>query len=72
MAPTNFLTPATAVTAGGPSRMRVQSAAANMQKAVEERASRTGVPVPPYQFLEMIGKGSFGQVFKWYNSFSSI
>ena len=62
MAPT-FLTPAAAGT--GTSRLRVQNAAADMQKAVEERASRTGVPVPPYQFLEMIGKGSFGQVFKW-------
>ena len=62
MAPT-FLTPAAA--GAGTSRLRVQNAAADMQKAVEERASRTGVPVPPYQFLEMIGKGSFGQVFKW-------
>ena len=61
MAP-SFLTPA----AAGTSRLRVQNAAADMQKAVEERAARTGVSVPPYLFLEMIGKGSFGQVFKWY------
>lgn len=48
--------------AGG--RVRQQQEAQTMQKAVDERARRHNVPVPPYEFLELIGKGSFGRVFK--------
>ena len=61
------MTPASlAPTIAGPGRLKLRTAAEDMQNAVEDRAARTGVPVPPYEFLEMIGKGSFGQVFKWY------
>lgn len=35
-----------------------------MERAVLERARRDNVAVPPYEFLELIGKGSFGRVFK--------
>ncbi|KAF2806849.1 kinase-like protein [Mytilinidion resinicola] len=38
--------------------------AKEMQTLVEERARRAGGEPPPYEFLELIGKGSFGRVFK--------
>lgn len=38
--------------------------AEKMQVATAERVVRAGAPVPPYEFLELIGKGSFGRVFK--------
>ncbi|KAF2498323.1 kinase-like protein [Lophium mytilinum] len=38
--------------------------AKEMQTLVEERARRAGGEAPPYEFLELIGKGSFGRVFK--------
>ena len=40
--------------------------AKDMQQVVIERASRSGAAVPPYDFIELIGKGSFGRVYKWY------
>lgn len=40
--------------------------AKEMAKAVEDRAKRLNIPVPPYEFLELIGKGSYGRVFKRY------
>lgn len=40
--------------------------AKEMQKVIAERANRTGDRVPPYEFLELIGKGAFGRVYKWY------
>lgn len=41
-----------------------QDAAKEMEAAVQERAERKGVDPPPYEFLELIGKGSFGRVYK--------
>ncbi|KAI9699200.1 MAG: hypothetical protein M1820_007279 [Bogoriella megaspora] len=49
---------------GGMMKLKQAEEAKEMQLAVEERAKRIGVEVPPYEFLELIGKGSFGRVFK--------
>ncbi|KAL1296691.1 hypothetical protein AAFC00_000167 [Neodothiora populina] len=38
--------------------------AKDMMQMITERASRTGTAVPDYTFLELIGKGSFGRVYK--------
>ena len=34
------------------------------QQNVADRAQRRGLDVPRYEFLELIGKGSYGRVFK--------
>ncbi|KAI0877579.1 putative serine/threonine protein kinase [Hypoxylon argillaceum] len=38
--------------------------AAKMQASVEEECARSGKPVPGYHLTELIGKGSFGRVYK--------
>ncbi|KAF2085697.1 kinase-like protein, partial [Saccharata proteae CBS 121410] len=38
--------------------------AREVQKAIEDRANRLGIAPPPYDFLELIGKGNFGRVFR--------
>ncbi|GAP87320.1 putative protein kinase-like domain [Rosellinia necatrix] len=38
--------------------------AAKMQASVEEECARSGKPVPAYRLTELIGKGSFGRVYK--------
>ncbi|KAF2836388.1 kinase-like protein, partial [Patellaria atrata CBS 101060] len=45
-------------------RVRQVQAAKEWQDFVEEKATRTGSDPPPYEFLELIGKGSFGRVYK--------
>ncbi|KAI9727973.1 MAG: hypothetical protein M1828_005378 [Chrysothrix sp. TS-e1954] len=54
------LNPASAARGG---RMKQAREAQEMAAAVEERARRTGETPPPYTFLELIGKGSFGRVY---------
>lgn len=46
------------------SRIKQRRQAKEMEKAVQDRAKRLGQDPPPYEFLEMIGKGTFGRVFK--------
>lgn len=36
-----------------------------MYQVVVDRAARTNTAVPDYEFIELIGKGSFGRVYKW-------
>jgi len=40
--------------------------AKEMEVLVAERAKRSGDEPPPYDFFELIGKGSYGRVFKGY------
>lgn len=46
-------------------RHRQEQEAKEMDRAVVDRARRYNLEVPPYDFLELIGKGAFGRVFKW-------
>jgi len=50
--------------AAGTKSKQVQDAK-DMAQMIRERAARTGTAVPDYEFLELIGKGSFGRVYKW-------
>jgi hypothetical protein len=40
--------------------------AQEFEEIVAEKSRRSGVESPPYDFIELIGKGSFGRVFKGY------
>ena len=40
--------------------------AKTMQKIILDQAKHLGQPPPQYEFLEFIGKGTFGKVYKWY------
>ncbi|KAF1989707.1 kinase-like protein [Aulographum hederae CBS 113979] len=54
--------------AGGGHKYRQIQDAHNMQRAVAERASREKKDPPPYEFLELIGKGTYGRVYKSTNT----
>lgn len=45
-------------------RLKQMREAKEMGKSVRRQADRIGVPLPPYDFLELIGKGAYGKVFK--------
>ncbi|CAI6278834.1 unnamed protein product [Periconia digitata] len=45
-------------------KLRARQQAQEMQILVSERARRSGEDPPPYEFFELIGRGSFGRVFK--------
>ncbi|KAI0486479.1 putative serine/threonine protein kinase [Xylaria cf. heliscus] len=49
---------------GSASRQKAFEDAAKMQASVEEECARSGKPVPGYHLKELIGKGSFGRVYK--------
>ena len=51
---------------GGPDRRKQIQDAKDMYQIITRNAERTGSAPPPYQFLELIGKGAFGRVYKWY------
>lgn len=38
--------------------------AKEQEKAIHEKLSRNKHPIPKYEFLELIGKGTYGRVFK--------
>ncbi|KAJ9625595.1 hypothetical protein H2203_004354 [Taxawa tesnikishii (nom. ined.)] len=47
----------------GTKHKQVQDAK-DMQRLITDRCNKNGTSVPPYEFLELIGKGSFGRVYK--------
>lgn len=46
------------------SKQKALEDAAKMQASMEEECARSGKPVPGYRLTELIGKGSFGRVYK--------
>lgn len=59
MEPTRLQLPTTGGTKG-----RAIQQAKEMEAFVAERAKRGGEDPPPYEFLELIGKGAYGRVYK--------
>lgn len=45
---------------------RAITAAKEMQAIVDREVKKPGVTDPKYEFLELIGKGAFGRVYKRY------
>ena len=50
---------------GGPDRRAQIQDARDMYQTIVRNAERANSAIPPYEFLELIGKGSFGRVYKW-------
>ena len=46
-------------------RREAIKAAQTQERAIRERLKKDGTAFPPYKFLELIGKGSYGRVYKW-------
>jgi hypothetical protein len=54
------------VPSGGLDRRKQIQDAKDMYQTVLRHAERAGINVPPFEFMELIGKGSYGRVYKWY------
>ena len=50
---------------GGLDRSKQIKDAKDMWQTIVRNAERTNTSLPPFQFLELIGKGGFGRVYKW-------
>ncbi|KAI9735644.1 MAG: hypothetical protein M1834_001660 [Cirrosporium novae-zelandiae] len=48
-------------------RSKAIKSAKDQQLAIHQRLKKRNEEIPPYEFLELIGKGSFGRVFKAYS-----
>ena len=44
----------------------VKREAQRQAEAIHEKLRRLGHEIPKFDFLELIGKGAYGRVFKWY------
>ncbi|KAI1384925.1 kinase-like protein [Hypoxylon trugodes] len=47
-----------------PTRQKAVEDARKMEEAVQEECAKSGKPAPQYRLTELIGKGSFGRVYK--------
>ncbi|KAL8920942.1 MAG: hypothetical protein Q9208_005968 [Pyrenodesmia sp. 3 TL-2023] len=61
----NFLAPAAAASAViTKQKERTMQIAQEQQQALAARLKKNNIEMPPFEFLELIGKGAFGRVFK--------
>lgn len=61
----NFLVPAAAASAVvSKQKERTIQIAKQQQQALAARLQKNNLEMPPFEFLELIGKGAFGRVFK--------
>ena len=44
---------------------KAEGEAQQQEQAIRQKLERKGLQFPPYRFLEIIGKGAFGRVYKW-------
>lgn len=59
-----FLDPASAGDSVSKQKKETTRIAKEQEKAIHEKLSRNNHPIPKYEFLELIGKGAYGRVFK--------
>ncbi|QIW95748.1 hypothetical protein AMS68_001266 [Peltaster fructicola] len=52
------------LTPSGPSRLAQVQDAKDMFDTVKRNAEKSNSSIPPYEFIELIGKGAFGRVYK--------
>ena len=60
----NFLDPASAGDKVSRQKKETIRIAKEQEKAIHEKLARNNHPIPKYEFLELIGKGAYGRVFK--------
>lgn len=59
-----FLDPASAGDNVSKQKAAAIRIAKEQEKAIHEKLLRNKSPIPKYEFLELIGKGAYGRVFK--------
>jgi hypothetical protein len=61
---TNFLNPRVGIGKEGTKGRQIQDAK-RMQDSILEKTRKKGIDPPDYEFQELIGKGTYGRVYKW-------
>jgi len=64
----SFLDPSSAMENSRKTKQKAEAVkiAKQQETAVHEKLKRSGQEIPKYEFLELIGKGAYGRVFKRY------